>query len=127
MVYSWRRLVLVRFHACRVYRKTGKATLLFQETDCGTFSAPPRLRKRIFIPCLWDGSAEECTIIYLMTSTKTAEGWMARIRKAQTTHWTMATRMPIGMTHLIGKRNLVGMMCMVVTWKRPTSLSSGIE
>ena len=30
MIYSWRRLVVVCFHACRVYRKTGKATLLFK-------------------------------------------------------------------------------------------------
>ena len=31
MVYSWRRLVWVCFHTCRVYRKTGKATLLFRK------------------------------------------------------------------------------------------------
>ena len=29
MVYSWRCLVVVCFHACRVYRKTGKATLRY--------------------------------------------------------------------------------------------------
>ena len=29
MVYSWRRLVVVCFHTCRVYRKTGKATLRY--------------------------------------------------------------------------------------------------
>ena len=31
VIYSWRRLVWVCFHACRVYRKTGKATLLFKK------------------------------------------------------------------------------------------------
>ena len=30
MIYSWCRLVVVCFHVCRVYRKTGKATLLFK-------------------------------------------------------------------------------------------------
>ena len=29
VIYSWRRLVLVCFHARRVYGKTGKTTLLF--------------------------------------------------------------------------------------------------
>ena len=30
MIYSWRRLVVVCFHICKVYRKTGKATSLFK-------------------------------------------------------------------------------------------------
>ena len=41
MVYSWRRLVVVCFHACRVYRKTGKATLPFKDAIA---KHSPRLR-----------------------------------------------------------------------------------
>ncbi len=55
MIDSWRRLVVVCFHACRVYRKTGKETFL-QETGCGIVSASPHLRVRLFTPLLWDGS-----------------------------------------------------------------------
>ena len=53
VICSRRRLVWVCFHARRGYGKTGKATLLFQTFGAGR---PPRLRTRLFTPCLWDGS-----------------------------------------------------------------------
>ena len=52
MVYSWRRLVVVCFHACKVYRKTGKATLLIFSGH----SVIDSLCARFFTLCLWYGS-----------------------------------------------------------------------
>ena len=53
VICSRRRLVWVCFHARRGYGKTGKATLPFKTLGVGR---PPRLRARLFTPCLWDGS-----------------------------------------------------------------------
>ena len=53
VICSRRRLVWVCFHARRGYGKTGKATLPFKTLGVGR---PPRLRTRLFTPCLWDGS-----------------------------------------------------------------------
>ena len=54
VIYSWHRLVLVCFHARRVYGETGKTTFAFQKQQA-EFS--PRLRVRLFTQRLWDGSA----------------------------------------------------------------------